>query len=108
MKEQKVPSTTITYEHIIKGLIRNDKLKPALKTLEEMKKEKLQPTLMTYGMLIHSCVFDQEATIAFDLLKEVEEANLPVETNPRLLMDVLRVSAIDDKVSLIYIKGEDG
>lgn len=99
MKQQNVPYTAITYQHIINCLTKNDKLKSALNTLEEMKKEKIQPTLLTYGALIHSCLFENEPKTAFDLLKEAQGANLPVETDPRLLMDVMRVSSLNDNVS---------
>ncbi|CAO3650628.1 unnamed protein product [Cunninghamella blakesleeana] len=98
MKQQNVPYTAITYQYIIECLSRNDKLNTALKTLEEMKKEKIQPTLLTYGSLIHSCLFENEPKIAFDLLKEAQDANLPVETDPRILMDVMRVCSLNDNV----------
>ena len=89
--------TSSIYFQLINGLCKADELEGALETLEEMKTSNIPPNLNIYATLIKSCLRLTDADTAFNLLKEAEEANLAVESQPSVYLDVMRVGANKDK-----------
>lgn len=98
MEQEQVPLTAISYEYLLKGLVRTGNSRDVMDTLTTMKERGMEPTLPTYGYAIRACLENNNSTMAYDLMKEAEAANLPLQTEPRLLMDVLRTCALNDKV----------
>jgi pentatricopeptide repeat protein len=98
MDQEQVPLTAISYEYLLKGLVRAGNSRDVMDTLTTMKERGVEPTLPTYGYAIRACLENNNSTMAYDLMKEAEAANLPLQTEPRLLMDVLRTCALNDKV----------
>ncbi|KAI8344854.1 hypothetical protein BC941DRAFT_458631 [Chlamydoabsidia padenii] len=98
MEENQVPLSAISYEYLLKGMARTQNNQGIVDTLALMKVKGVYPTLLAYGYAIRGCLDSNNATMAFNLMKEAEAANLPLQTEPRLLLDVLRVSALNDEV----------
>ncbi|KAI8098679.1 uncharacterized protein BX664DRAFT_381362 [Halteromyces radiatus] len=98
MEEQQVPLTAISYQHLIQGMLSRNNLDLIMGTLETMKERDIEPTLLSYNYAIGCCLYVNGPDTAFSLMKEAEEKNLALETEPRLLMDVLRVNALNDKL----------
>lgn len=99
MEQNNVALTAITYEHLLKGMARVGNSRGVKETLETMKNHGVETTLLAYVYAIRCFYQRNDATMALDLMKEAENANLPLQTEPRLLLDVLRVNALNDKVN---------
>lgn len=95
MQQKGLELNSVTYYHLLRGQQNNIEL--ALETLEDMKKRGIEPTLLTYSLLIRSCRAKTSNT-AFNLLKEAEEKGLPVQNEPRMYFDVLRLGTRRDEV----------
>lgn len=101
MKETGIPLTLNTYIHLLNGQLKVDELEFALDTMEEMKAASVPPNLHVYAIVIGACLRLSDATTAFSLLKEAEQSNLAVESQPRVYMDVMRVGANNDEVDIV-------
>ncbi|KAI8058706.1 uncharacterized protein B0P05DRAFT_559523 [Gilbertella persicaria] len=101
IKEKGLELTATSYQHLLKGLCNARKLNHALNVLEEMKTAGIQPSLKCYSIIITACLQLSKAKVAFDMLKQAEEAGFPVESEPRIYMDVMRVGADEDEIDVI-------
>ncbi|KAG0741338.1 hypothetical protein G6F57_008494 [Rhizopus arrhizus] len=98
MQQKGLELNSVTYYHLLRGQQNNIEL--ALETLEDMKKRGIEPTLLTYSLLIRSCRAKTSNT-AFNLLKEAEEKGLPVQNEPRMYFDVLRLGTRRDEYEMV-------
>lgn len=99
MEQQQVSLTALSYQHLMKGLQKDNEIESVVDMFETMKNKGIDPTLRTFGDAITCCVNTNEPATAYNLMKDAEALNLPLETDPRLLINVLRVSALNDQVS---------
>ncbi|ORZ13218.1 hypothetical protein BCR42DRAFT_331094 [Absidia repens] len=98
MEQQQVPLTALSYQHLIKGMQKDSEIEAVMDTFETMKSKGIDPTLRTFGDAITCCANTNEPASAYRLMKDAEALNLPLETEPRLLINVLRVNALNDKI----------
>ncbi|GAN01885.1 conserved hypothetical protein [Mucor ambiguus] len=101
MKQNGVPLTTSSYFHLLRGMCKQDELEFALDTLEEMKSMNVQANLSCYATIISASLRLSDATTAFNVLKEAESAGLPVQSQPRLYLDAMRVGANSDSEEIV-------
>jgi pentatricopeptide repeat protein len=101
MKENNRPLTTASYFHLLRGMCKQDELEFALDTLEEMKKTNVQANLSCYATIINASLRLSDAPTAFTVLKEAENAGLPIQSQPRLYMDAMRVGANSDSEEIV-------
>ncbi|KAF7723036.1 hypothetical protein EC973_002412 [Apophysomyces ossiformis] len=97
MEKNNVEPSASTYQQILRCLCNNDQLEQAIETLELMKEKNLGPNIASYGTVISCCLKLSDATTAYKLLKEAEDANLLVESQPNIYMDVMRAAALNDQ-----------
>ncbi|CAO3587043.1 unnamed protein product [Absidia cylindrospora] len=98
MEQQQIPLSTMTYQTIFWATSRHNNLNLMMEYLDKMKKQGLRPTLLCYSDIVTHCLQRNEPAVAFRMLKEAEAADLLIRRDPRLLMDVLRVSALNDQI----------
>ncbi|ORZ16279.1 hypothetical protein BCR42DRAFT_374761 [Absidia repens] len=98
MEQQQVPLSVMAYQNIFRAISQQDDLDLMMEYLDKMKKQGLEPTLFCYSDIVSHCLRRNEPAIAFRMMKEAEAADLPLRRDPRLLMDVLRVSALNDQL----------
>lgn len=68
-----------------------------METFEEMKQKGITPTVLSYSFLIGACR-TSSSDVAFKLLKEAEDNGLPVDSQPRMYFNVLRLGTREDEV----------
>lgn len=101
MKEKNLDLTATSFQHLIRGLSNAGRLNQAIKALDEMKQAGMETNLKTYLIIITACFRHYKAKIAFDMLKQAEEAGLPVESEPRMYMDVMRTASNEDEIDMV-------
>ena len=72
MREDKFPSTVVTYNTLIHGYLKAGKLEDAKGLLIKMREDKLQPDVVTYKTLIDSFMRASDFEYAKTLFKESE------------------------------------
>ncbi|KAI8062486.1 hypothetical protein BC940DRAFT_308740 [Gongronella butleri] len=98
MKEQGVALTPLSYQYLVRRAAHEKSPVAKISELfDAMKASDMEPTLLTFNHAIHAAYEANDADHAVQWLKEAEALHLPVETEPRILMDVLRATAMNDK-----------
>ncbi|KAG0735904.1 hypothetical protein G6F57_010025 [Rhizopus arrhizus] len=88
----------VTYIHLLEAQQGN--LQLALETFEEMKQKGITPTVLSYSFLIGACR-TSSSDVAFKLLKEAEDNGLPVDSQPRMYFNVLRLGTREDEIDIV-------
>ncbi|KAI8379896.1 hypothetical protein EDC96DRAFT_492211 [Choanephora cucurbitarum] len=101
MKERNLDLTATSYQHLIRGLSNAGKLGRAMEAFAEMKQAGIEANLKSYSVIVSACYRYSEAKIAFDMLKQAEEAGLPVESEPRIYMDAMRAGSNEDEADIV-------
>ncbi|KAG0173851.1 hypothetical protein DFQ28_002558 [Apophysomyces sp. BC1034] len=97
MEKNKIEPSASTYHQILRCLCNNEQLEQAMDTLELMQEKGVSPNLASYGTLIGCCLKMSDSTTAYQLLKQAENANMAIETQPNIYMDVMRSVALSDE-----------
>ncbi|ORX53612.1 hypothetical protein DM01DRAFT_1287819 [Hesseltinella vesiculosa] len=106
MKEQSVELTPMSYQHLVRGATSANDLAKVKQWLDSMKTLHVDPTLLTFNYAVHCCFENADADTALQCLSEAEALQLPVGTEPRMLMDLVRVTAINDKTEAMVAMWE--
>lgn len=79
----------------------NLELERALDTLDVMKKQSMQPSLLSYLDVLDIAFRLEEPTVAYDLLQEIEKfPEFHSRSNGQIYMNLLRSAAYSDNVSV--------
>lgn len=102
MLEKGKELTLSSYYHLLRGLCKAKKLDAALATFKEMKEQpNIESNLNIYATIINACVDLSRSDTAFGLLKEAEQLGLPVESQPRVYLDVMRAGSFNDDMEVV-------
>ncbi|KAI7859496.1 hypothetical protein BDC45DRAFT_455898 [Circinella umbellata] len=96
MKQNNIALSLTSYTHLLQGALASNAVEHALDIMDQMKTEGIQPNAVCYTMVINSCLQVHDSETAFQLLKEAEDTGMVAVSNPRMYLDVMRVTAFND------------